>query len=52
MRTSFIGAYYVSAGHACGARTERHRQLRRLGEDRRNRNIWLASPESAQNVVT
>ena len=25
---------------------------RRLGEDRRNPNVWLASLEPAQNVVT
>jgi hypothetical protein len=26
--------------------------MRRLGEDRHHQNVWLASPEPAQSVVT
>jgi hypothetical protein len=52
MRTSFIGASMFVRVKAPAHEPNGIVPVRRFGENRRNRNVWLASPEPAQNVVT
>jgi hypothetical protein len=52
MRTSFTGAYMSVRAAVAAHEPKGIVPVCRLGEDRRNQNIWLVSPEPAQNVVT
>ena len=52
MNTSIIGASVSVQGKAAMHEAKVIIPVRRLGEDRRNRKVWLASPEPAQSVVT
>ena len=52
MRTSFIGDSMSVRAKIPAHGANGIVPVRRLGEDHSNRNVWLASPEPAQNVVT
>ena len=52
MSTSVIGASMSVRAKVPAHAANGIIPLRRLGEDRRNPNVWLASLEPAQNVVT
>jgi len=52
MSSSIIGASVSVRSKAVAHEPKITMPVRRLGEDHRNRNVWLASPEPAQNVVT
>jgi hypothetical protein len=52
MSTSIIGASVSVRAKAAAHDAKVVMPVRRLGEDRRKRKLWLASPAPAQSVVT